>query len=89
MAQALRSVRSAAGGIAGKRRTMPPEGTNLVLASDVPYGERDVLVLNGLDVEAYNPSGPTSASSPSTHKRSQAGAMVVLVRAGTWCTAKR
>ncbi len=33
------------------RRTMPPEGTDLVLASDVPDGERDVLVLYSLDVE--------------------------------------
>merc|ERR1719515_88698 len=29
-----------------------PERTNLVLATDVPDGEADVLVLNGLDVEA-------------------------------------
>merc|ERR1719379_2038017 len=29
-----------------------PERTNLVLAADVPDGEADVLVLNGLDVEA-------------------------------------
>jgi hypothetical protein len=31
---------------------MSPEGPNLVLPTDVPYGELDVLVLNGLDVEA-------------------------------------
>lgn len=31
---------------------MPPQGTNLVLSSDIPHGERDVLVLNGLDVES-------------------------------------
>ena len=30
---------------------MPPEGTNLVLTSDIPDGERDVLVFNSLDVE--------------------------------------
>ena len=30
---------------------MPPEGTDLVLASDVPDGEGDVLVLDGLHVE--------------------------------------
>jgi hypothetical protein len=32
--------------------TVPPEGTDLVLSSDVPDGERDVLVLDSLDVEA-------------------------------------
>lgn len=31
---------------------MPPEGTNLVLSSDIPNGEGDVLVLDSLDVEA-------------------------------------
>jgi len=31
---------------------MPPQGTNLVLSSDIPHGERDVLVLNGLNIEA-------------------------------------
>ena len=30
---------------------MPPERADLVLASDVPDGEGDVLVLDGLDVE--------------------------------------
>ena len=30
---------------------MPPQRADLVLASDVPDGEGDVLVLNGLDVE--------------------------------------
>lgn len=30
---------------------MPPERTNLVLASDIPDGEGDVLVFNSLDVE--------------------------------------
>jgi hypothetical protein len=32
---------------------MPPERTDLVLSSDIPHGERDVLVLDGLNVEAY------------------------------------
>ena len=31
---------------------VPPERTNLVLSSDIPHGERDVLVLDGLNVEA-------------------------------------
>lgn len=35
------------------QRTVPPEGTNLVLSSDVPNSERDVLVLDSLDVEAW------------------------------------
>ena len=30
---------------------VPPERTNLVLAPDIPYGERDVLALNRLYVE--------------------------------------
>lgn len=34
------------------KRTVPPEGTDLVLSSDVPNGERDVLVLDSLDVES-------------------------------------
>ena len=32
--------------------TVSPERANLVLASDVPHGERDVLVLDRLDVES-------------------------------------
>lgn len=35
-----------------RRRTVPPEGTDLVLSSNIPHGERDVLVLDGLNVEA-------------------------------------
>lgn len=31
---------------------MSPEGSNLVLSSDVPHGKRDVLVLDRLDIEA-------------------------------------
>jgi hypothetical protein len=31
---------------------VPPEGTNLVLASDVPDGEVDVFVFDGFDIEA-------------------------------------
>ena len=36
----------------GVLEVMPPEGSDLVLSSDVPDGEGDVLVLDGLDVEA-------------------------------------
>ena len=36
---------------------MAPEGTDLVLASDIPDGEGDVLVLDGLDVEADGGDG--------------------------------
>jgi len=36
------------------RLTMPPEWANLVLTSDIPHGERNVLVLDSLDVESYN-----------------------------------
>ena len=31
---------------------MPPQRTDLVLTTDIPHGELDVLVLNSLDVEA-------------------------------------
>ena len=36
---------------------MPPERANLVLTSDVPNGERDVLVLDRLDVESCTTGG--------------------------------
>lgn len=32
---------------------MSPKRTDLVLSSDIPHGELNVLVLDGLDVEAY------------------------------------
>lgn len=31
---------------------MPPQGTDLVLTTDVPHRERDVFVFDRLDVEA-------------------------------------
>lgn len=33
---------------------MPPQGTDLVLTSNIPDGERDILVLNSLDIESYD-----------------------------------
>ena len=36
----------------GVLEVMPPEGADLVLASDIPNRELDVLVLDRLDVEA-------------------------------------
>lgn len=36
----------------GVLEVVPPQGADLVLAPDVPHGERDVLVLDRLDVEA-------------------------------------
>lgn len=36
----------------GVLEVMPPERTNLVLTADIPHGELNVLVLDGLDVEA-------------------------------------
>jgi hypothetical protein len=36
---------------------MPPERTDLILTSYIPYSERDVLILNGLDVESWAKSG--------------------------------
>lgn len=38
----------------GVLEVMAPEWTNLVLSSDIPHGEGDVLVFNGLDIEAYS-----------------------------------
>jgi len=37
----------------GVLEVMSPEWADLVLSSDIPYGELDVLVLDGLDIEAY------------------------------------
>ena len=31
---------------------MPPQRSNLILPTDIPYCELDVLVFDGLDVEA-------------------------------------
>lgn len=33
---------------------VPPQRTDLVLSTDIPHGELDVLVLNSLDVETYS-----------------------------------
>lgn len=35
----------------GVLEVVSPQGTNLVLTTDIPHGELDVLVLDGLDVE--------------------------------------
>lgn len=32
---------------------MPPQRPDLILASDIPHGEGNVLILDSLDVEAY------------------------------------
>lgn len=32
---------------------VPPQRTDLVLTTDIPHGELNVLVLDGLDVEAW------------------------------------
>lgn len=37
----------------GVLEVMAPEGTDLILTTDIPHGERNVLVLDSLDVEAY------------------------------------
>jgi hypothetical protein len=37
----------------GVLEIMSPQGTNLVLTTDIPHGELNVLVLDRLDVEAY------------------------------------
>ena len=38
---------------ANTARTVAPQRTDLVLATDIPHGERDVFVFHGLDVETY------------------------------------
>ena len=43
----------------GVLEVVSPERTDLVLTADIPHGELDVLVLNGLDVESF--SGGVSA----------------------------
>jgi hypothetical protein len=37
----------------GVLEVMSPQRSNLVLSSDIPHGELDVLVLDGLNVETY------------------------------------
>jgi hypothetical protein len=39
----------------GVLEIVAPEWTDLVLSSDIPHGEGDVLVFNSLDVEACRP----------------------------------
>jgi hypothetical protein len=39
----------------GVLEVMPPQRTDLVLTADIPHGELDVLVLDGLDVETCRP----------------------------------
>ncbi len=40
-------------GVVVCRRTVPPERTILVLSSDVPDDEGEVLVLDGLNIESF------------------------------------
>ena len=37
----------------GVLEVVPPQGADLVLTTDIPHGELDVLVLDSLDVEAW------------------------------------
>jgi hypothetical protein len=41
---------------------MPPERTDLVLTADIPHGELNVLVLDGLDVETCGSACQRAAS---------------------------
>ena len=41
----------------GVLEVVAPQGTDLVLTSDIPHGERDVLVLNSLNVETNGGDG--------------------------------
>ena len=38
----------------GRGLTMPPQRPKLVLSTNVPHSERDVFVLDGLDIEALD-----------------------------------
>jgi hypothetical protein len=40
----------------GVLEIMPPQRSNLVLSTDVPHSELDVLVLDGFDIETYDRS---------------------------------
>src|SRR5690606_28835142 len=44
----------------GVLEVMSPQGTDLVLSSDIPHGERNVLVLDSLDVEPYQKQHPSA-----------------------------
>lgn len=37
----------------GVLEVMSPQRSDLVLSSDIPHGELDILVLDGLDVKSY------------------------------------
>jgi len=37
----------------GMYPTVPPEGSDLVLSSDVPHGKGDILVFDRLDVKSF------------------------------------
>ena len=37
----------------GILEVMPPKRSDLVLPTDIPYGELDVLVFDSLDIKAY------------------------------------
>ena len=39
----------------GVLEVMAPQGADLVLTTDIPHGELNVLVLDGLDVESWVP----------------------------------
>jgi hypothetical protein len=45
----------------GVLEVMPPERADLVLTTDIPHGELDVLVLYGLDVETCKIDGQRTA----------------------------
>ena len=32
---------------------MPPQGPDFILSSDIPYGELDVFVFNGLNIKSF------------------------------------
>lgn len=46
----------------GVLEIMSPERTDLVLSTDIPHGELDVLVFDSLDVETWRRSGRELAS---------------------------
>lgn len=52
---------------------VPPERSDLVLPTDIPHGELDVLVLDGLDVEAWHAGVSEFGLSVSPDERTDSG----------------
>jgi hypothetical protein len=63
----------------GVLEVMPPERTDLVLTADIPHGERDVLVLDGLDVETCHVGQRTAHGCEGAGRNEPIVGMVVTI----------